>query len=251
MDTLAFLLLLTAGAFVQTITGFAMGLIVMGGVALLGIVELTTAAAVVSLVSLVNVVVALRRNLRAIQLRLVGSMLLGMVPMIFVGVSLLDYLSSENQLLLKVLLGLVILIAGVLLVSKPRPYEQVSGRIPALFAGMAAGVMGGLYGAGGAPVAYLMYRQPLLIQVVRATLLSTFAISTIVRTGFIALEGHLTAQVFGLLVFSVPVVLVMTLVGDRVSPHLPEAGVRRAALWLLMLMGATLIGSGISQLLQG
>lgn len=248
MDTLAFLLLLAAGAFVQTITGFAMGLIVMGGVALLGIIELTTAAAVVSMVSLVNVVVALRRHYRHIHKRLVAAILAGMAPMIFVGVQLLDFLSQENLMLLKFLLGLVIVVAGILLVSKPTPYAQVTGTLPAIATGMGAGLMGGMYGAGGAPTAYLMYRQPLLIQVVRATLLSTFAISTVIRTGFIAVEGHLTNQVGILFAYSVPVVIVMTLIGDKIAPLVPETGVRRAALWLLVGIGGTLMVSGAVEL---
>lgn len=249
MDTFVFLLLLAIGSFVQTITGFAMGLIVMGGVALLGLIELTTAAAVVSLVSMVNVVVALRRTFRFINWPLVSAILMGMFPMIFLGVSLLDYLSSENQLLLKVLLGVVIVTAGFLLVRKPQPYEGVSRRSIGILAGMGAGIMGGMYGAGGAPIAYLMYRQPLLLQAVRASLLSTFAASTLIRTGFVALEGHLTSQVFYLVGLSIPVVVVMTLVGGRVSPLLPDVLVRKAALWLLVLIGVTLIGSGVFEVL--
>lgn len=244
MDTLAFLLLLGAGAFVQTITGFAMGLIVMGGVALFGLIELSSAAAVVSLVSLVNVSVALRRHYRSIYWPMVSALLLGMLPTVFLGVRLLEYLSAENLLLLKSLLGVVILVAGFLLVSKPNPYDQVSNRPVCVLTGMAAGIMGGMYGAGGAPVAYLMYRQPLMIEIVRASLLGTFAMSTLLRIGFISLEGHLTQQVWLLFSFGFPVVVIMTLVGGRVAPLLPDAKVRQAALLLLMLIGTTLILSG-------
>ncbi len=245
MDTLAFLLLLAAGAFVQTITGFAMGLIVMGGVALLGLIELTSAAAVVSLVSLVNVSVAIRRHYRSIQWRMVSALLAGMLPTIFLGVRLLEYLSNENLLLLKVMLGVVILVAGYLLMRKPNPYDSVSSWPVCVVTGMAAGIMGGMYGAGGAPIAYLMYRQPLLIELVRASLLATFAMSTILRIGFISLEGHITQQVLLLFAFGVPVVVFMTLVGGRVAPRLPEARVRQAALMLLILIGATLVLSGL------
>ena len=92
MDTLTFLLLIAMGSLVQTITGFAMGLIVMGGVALLGILELTSAAAVVSLVSMVNILVALRRTYRFIHWPLVKAVIVGMVPMVFVGVRVMDYI---------------------------------------------------------------------------------------------------------------------------------------------------------------
>ena len=57
-----FLILVAIGAMVQTITGFAMALIIVGGVAALGLVDLGASAAVVSLISLVNTVVALRHN---------------------------------------------------------------------------------------------------------------------------------------------------------------------------------------------
>ena len=250
MDSLAFLILIAVGAMVQTITGFAMGLIVMGGVAMLGLIDLTAAAAVVSLVSLVNVTVALRRSYRFIEWKMVVGILLGMTPMIFVGVSLLEYLSGSNLVLLKTLLGVVIVTAGLMLVSKPQPYEAASKPITATGVGMAAGLMGGLYGAGGAPIAYLMYRQPLLIQTIRATLLSTFATSTFIRTGFVWLEGHLTYQVFTLVSLSIPVVVVSTLVGDRVAPKLPDRQVQRLALALLVVIGLSLVLSGITELLD-
>ncbi len=248
METLVFLMLIALGGFVQTITGFAMGLIVMGGVALLGLIELASAAAVVSIVSLVNVVVALRRNYRYIHWPIVSVILLGMFPLVFVGVSLLEFLSNENQLMLKVFLGVVIVTAGLLLISKPHPYEQHSGKLQVFSNGMAAGLMSGMYGAGGAPIAYLMYRQPMLLQAVRASLLSIFALSTIVRTGFVAVEGHLTSLVGYLIAWSIPVIVLATLLGGKLAPLVPDALVRKLALWLLILIGLTLIGSGVSEL---
>ena len=250
MDSLAFLIIIAVGAMVQTVTGFAMGLIIMGGVALLGLVDITAAAAVVSLISLVNVSVALRRTFRFVYIRLVVAILCGMTPFIFVGVVLLDYLSTSNLDLLKMLLGVVIVVAGTLLVSKPQPYEEVSHPTTAVGFGIAAGLMGGLYAAGGAPIAYLMYRQPLMIQTIRTSLLSIFAISTIIRTGMVAVEGHITHQVLILAGMAVPVVIISTLLGDKIAPRLPDQQVRTLALALLVLIGVSLILDGLVKLLS-
>ena len=250
MTTLAFLLLVSLGALVQTITGFAMGLIIMGGAALFGLIDLRAAAAVVSLISLMNVAVALRRTYRFVEREFFLSIVLGMIPMIIIGVLLLDYWSGSNYELLKMMLGLVIVSAGVLLFLKPLAYLQRSPRWLNVLVGCASGIMGGLYGAGGAPTAYHLYRQPLLLQAVRATLLGTFAISTIVRSGFVAVQGHITTEVLWLTGLAMPAVVGMTLLGGVLMPRVPELAVRRFAFLLLILLGGSLVVGGLTQMLN-
>lgn len=242
--TAAFLFLVGLGALVQTITGFAMGLIIMGGVALFSLQDISSAAAVLSLISLMNVAVALRRTYRFVERAFLVPIVIGMVPMIVIGVLLLDYWSGTNYELLKAGLGIMIVSAGILLMLKPSPYERPSGSLVNGLIGVASGLMGGLYGAGGAPTAYHMYRQPLMIHAVRATLLSTFAASTIFRSGFVATQGHITADVLWLTAMSLPVVVVMTMLGNSLLPRVPDQLVRRFAFALLILLGASLVVGG-------
>lgn len=218
-----------------------MGLIIMGGVALFALQDISSAAAIVSLISLMNVTVALRKTYRFVEREFFIPIALGMVPMIIVGVLLLDYWSGTNYELLKAGLGVVIVSAGTLLMLKPTAYVVRSSKAVNVSIGFASGLMGGLYGAGGAPTAYHMYRQPLLIHAVRSTLLATFAISTIFRSGFVAVQGHITIDVLWLTAMAMPVVIVMTMLGNSLLPHVPDSLVRKFAFALLILLGGSLV----------
>ncbi len=244
-DTILFLALVAVGAGVQTTTGFAMGLIIMGGVTALGLAEIEFTAAVVSLISLLNTMVALRHTHRSIDFRYFRRVCLGMIPMLICGVLLLEYLSRESYTLLRTFLGVVIISAGTLMMLKPAPWSRRSSGLAATAVGSAGGIIGGLYSAGGAPLAYFMYRQPIDIIVIRATLLSIFALSTAGRTAAIGVAGHLTGEVLFVAALSVPLVVVVTLVTGRFTKYIPDMLVRRVAFVLLILIGGFLIWSGL------
>lgn len=241
INTAYFLLLVALGAMVQTITGFAMGLIIIGGVAALALVDISLAAAVISLISLVNAGVALRHTYKFVNRSFVLWICAGMVPMIIVGVAILDYLSTNSQELLRMVLGGFIVTAGSLLMLKPEPFEKLSRPVTKLLVGGVGGLMGGTYGAGGAPLAYLMYRQPLDINIVRASLLAIFGLSTLFRTVTIAVAGQLDREVLMLASMSVPVVVIVTVMTSRWAHRVPDALVRRCVFVMLILLGAFLI----------
>lgn len=241
LHTLMFLLLVAIGAAVQTTTGFAMGLIIMGGVTALGLAEIEFTAAVVSLISLVNTVVALRHTHRSIDFRYFRYVCFGMIPLLIGGVIVLEFLSRESYTLLKMLLGVVIIVAGTMLMVKPAPWSRPSGGLAATLVGSAGGLIAGMYSAGGAPLAYFMYRQPIDIMVIRATLLSIFALSTTGRTLVVGVAGHLTAEVIIMAALAVPLVIVVTMVTGRFIRYIPDTLVRRAAFMLLILIGGSLI----------
>jgi uncharacterized membrane protein YfcA len=101
--------------------------------------------------------------------------------------------------------------------------------------------MAGTYGAGGAPFAYLLYRQPLDFNIVRATLLALFAISTLTRTVLVGASGSLSSSVLSLVVLGLPIVLIATLVSVKLGKYLPDTLLRKYTFLLLMLVGAFLI----------
>lgn len=241
LNDIFFLLLVAVGASVQTITGFAMGLIIMGGVVAFGLADIAFAAAVVSFVSLVNICIALRRTYRSIDKTFVISMAIGLVPSVLVGVLLLDYFSAAAYSTLERVLGLVIIAAGTLLMLKPSPFANRSPAWVSALIGTLGGVTGGLYGAGGAPLAYYMYRQPIDLIVIRASLLATFAISTTFRSIVISLNGHVTGSVLLLVMFAVPIVVTVTLVAGKYAHLLPDVLIRRLVYLLLILLGGSLV----------
>lgn len=234
-------MLVALGASVQSITGFAMGLTIMGGVTAFRLADIAFSAAVVSIVSMVNTLIALRRTYKFVDGVFWRSIITGLIPMTVVGVILLHLMSGGFYQALKILLGLVIISAGILLMLKPAPFECRSrpGAVTAM--GCVGGVISGMYGAGGAPLAWLMYRQPIEVNAIRATLLATFFVSTSTRTATIAITGHLSGRILLMSLASIPVVVTTTLITARFAHRVPDKMVRRAVFVLLVLLGAFLI----------
>lgn len=249
INTLLFLAVVALGAMVQTLTGFAMGLITMAGVAVLGIADIAFSAAVVSFVSLVNALVALRKGYRQVDWQLVRWVVTGLLPAMVCGIALLAYLSENYYSLLKLLLGFVIILAGTLLMISPAPFARRSGRFMQSAAGVSGGLLAGLYSAGGAPLAYFMYRQPVELNVIRFSLLAIFAITTSARSVMIGVSGQLNTSILAMSAAAVPLVVLVTLATSRLTPHVPDRLVRVLVFFVLVAVGGFLIfgGAGAGQ----
>jgi uncharacterized membrane protein YfcA len=218
-----------------------MGLIIMTGVALFAITDIAFAAAVVSFISLVNTLVALRKGYRFIDTGYVRWILAGSVPAMALGLLLLAWLSEYYYDLLKLMLGFVIILGGCLLMISPAPREMRSSRLTSFSFGAAGGVLAGLYSASGAPLAYFMYRQPLDINAVRFSLLAVFAATTGIRSIMVAGSGQMTSDIVMTSLLAVPLVIVVTLLTSRVAHLVPDHTVRVMVFMILLLAGLFLI----------
>ena len=151
---LIFLCAIAVGAYIQTVTGFAMGLIIMGITASLQLVPISFIAAVISLTGLTNVVLAVYKEHRHIHWQLIRTLTIGFIPALIVGILLLYYLDKTATLLLQLLLGGVIMLGGVLLMLKPYPNKEPSSPFFTLLAGASSGIMGGLFSTSAPPLIY-------------------------------------------------------------------------------------------------
>jgi uncharacterized membrane protein YfcA len=241
IDTSLFLMLVMLGAYVQTITGFAMGLLIMGGVTILNLAPIAFSAAVVSILSLLNTLLALRYSLKHVHWKSVGYICAGLIPGLLVGFLVLDFLSETAYIWLRRMLGIVIIIAGVLLTLKPEPWARTSGGLAASMTGVAGGLIGGMFSTGGAPIAFFMYRQPREFNVIRATLLTVFAVITFSRTVVVAANDQLSRDILAVSGVAVPLVLITTLVARKISPVSADTTIRKAVFVLLILIGVSLV----------
>ena len=82
-NTVSFLLLVVLGAFVQTISGFALGLVIIVGATILKLELIAFSAAVISLISLVNSSVALRTSYRNIDRHYLTYLCIALLPGLF------------------------------------------------------------------------------------------------------------------------------------------------------------------------
>src|SRR5919107_3161518 len=100
-ELIGFLVLTGAAAYAQTLTGFAFGLITMGGVGLTGLLSLADAAMIVSVLSLVNAAQMLLKGWRDVAWREFAFIMLTSIPMLFAGYWLLGWLARTRADLLR------------------------------------------------------------------------------------------------------------------------------------------------------
>ncbi len=243
------LLLLTGvAAYAQTLTGFAFGLITMGGVGLTGLLSLPEAAMLVSLLTLVNAAQMLTKGWRDVDWRSFGLVMLAGLPCLCLGFFLLDWLAESRADWLRLALGATIIVSSVQLARKPPPLQRPSGPLSFLVFGGIAGVMGGMFSTSGPPVVYHLYRQPLPHVVVRETLVTIFAVNAAFRTGLVAASGPFppAATLSGLL--AVPMVMAATHLARRYPPPLTQRAMRQIVFLLLFLSGVSLGGPALVRL---
>lgn len=238
------LLLFAGGAYIQAVTGFAMGLLVMGGMGVLHLGSITQMAVVVSLLALLNNLLSLRGHCHQIARWELRWLALGLLPTVFLGVWLLERLESGNMSLLRQCLGTVILLGGLLLAFRPKPRSREAGAFSFLLAGAAGGVMGGLFSTAGPPIVYHLYRQPMSLEAIRATLFSIFIFASLIRILDVGLHGRITVEAWMLSALALPVVAVATLLGKRFPPPWSVVTMRRFAFFLLAGLGGGLIWAG-------
>ncbi|AXT74005.1 TSUP family transporter [Vibrio natriegens] len=245
---LAILAAITIGTYFQTVTGFGLGIIVIGLTVSLNLVALPVIAAVVSIVTLFNCLVALVGKPLSGELKIMLALVAGIVPGVIAGVFLLDQLSDSATNILRGLLGIMILAAGLNFMFKPKTLVMRSASTSFLFSGFGSGLTGGLFGMAGPPIVYHLYRQPFSIELVRSTLLMVFACTSASRTAYVYFDGSLGASIIWLSVIAVPLVALVTLVARRYPPPLSNDQLRKLVFGVLMMVGGYLIGTSATSL---
>lgn len=227
-------------AYTQTLTGFALGLIMMGGIGLTGLIPLTDAAVLVSVLVVVNAAQVLLKGWRDIAFRQFFPALGSSILFLGGGYWLLNLMASTSLEGLKILLGTVIIISSIQLSLKPAPMLKVSSPLSFAGFGAIAGVMGGMFSTSGPPLIYHFYRQPLKPATVRETLVAIFAANAILRLGIVAGSGQMPHASFWWSLTAVPVVMVATWLARKFPPPLSPAAMRKLAFVLLFLSGVSL-----------
>jgi uncharacterized membrane protein YfcA len=228
-------------AYVQTLTGFAMGLILVGGVGLSGVMSLPDAAVLISVLTVVNGVVVFARNWHGVAWRELGLSFAGSLLALFAGYALLQVLAEASLDWLRLVLGLVIVVSSLQLLWRPQPLPQRSPAASFAGFGVIAGLMGGMFSTSGPPLVYHFYRQPMPHDTVRKTLLLYFGISGIIRLGMVAASGHVPPLSLWWSLLAIPVVMGVTVLARRWPPPLGQAAMRRIVFVLLMLSGLSLL----------
>jgi uncharacterized protein len=227
-------------AYVQTMTGFAFGLLLMAGVALAHLLSLPDAAVLVSTLALINALQMLSKGWRQVAWRAWAQIVVSSLPVLALSYLLLEWLADTRVAWLKLLLGLVTMASSLQLAGKPAPLAKPSGPGSMLFFGALAGVMGGLFSTGGPPLVYHLYRQPWPAAVVRETLVAVFALNATIRLSMVASTGNIPGPEFWPCLLAIPVVMLGTATARRYPVPLSPTVFRRVVFALLFLSGVSL-----------
>ncbi|MCP5181899.1 MAG: sulfite exporter TauE/SafE family protein [Pseudomonadales bacterium] len=236
-----FLVSALAGSYLQAVTGFAMGLLMVAVMGASGWLPLPLVAAAVSFLALVNIALSLRGRFHFRDRQLLRWLLIGQVCAVGPGVWLLHELDANAQRALALLLGSFITAGALSMLARPHRRAALSGRAGALVAGASGGMLAGLFAASGPVLGWFMYRQPLPLDGIRATLLTFFAVSSTLRIAAVGISGGLTVEVGWLVVGALPLVLLGSWLGRRFPPAASEAGIQRLAFSVLLLAGAWIL----------
>jgi len=238
---LPFLAIIFLGAYVQTVTGFALGMIVMGGVTAFDLAPVLFTSVIISLMALSNGLQALKGNWKELNREAVKYAFFGLVPALAAGVWLLTYMSSELDQLLRILLGATIIAGGLFIMLKPEPLKEPSGPVAFATAGAAGGFLAGMFSMAGPPLVFQFYRQPYSMKCIRLCLLMIFMFCSGLRTVMVGLQGELTLHMFIYAGICLPVVAAATWLGKKYPPPVSDTALRRIAFTLLIAIGGSLL----------
>lgn len=248
----AFLFIAGIAAYIQTITGFAFGLVMMGAIALVGLLPLPDAAVMVGLLTLVNATQMMLHggwhHVARRELRLVLSTSL---PSLCVGYFLLEWLADTRTDALKIALGAVIMASSLQLAVQRKALARRSPDASFIGFGVVSGLMGGLFSTNGPPLVYHFYRQPMPAAQIRETLVAAFGVAQVLRLSLVTATGNIPPPSTLAGAAAVPVVMGMTYAARRWPPQLSAATLRIAVFVLLFLSGLSLALPAALRLLAG
>jgi uncharacterized protein len=203
----------------------------------------------------VGAAVHLRKG--TVNLRLVGLMTLGSVPMAFLGAYLLRLLghASSSQQNAEILLGAALLAGAAAMVARfimdrksgPRTAKVAEVRIrpvPTVLIGMIGGLVVGMtsVGSGSLMIVLLLFTYPLLSagQLVGTDLTQAVPLTVAAALGALAF-GHVEFGVTAsIVVGSVPAVLI----GSLLSSRAPDRYIRPAITFVIFASGLKYVGVG-------
>jgi uncharacterized membrane protein YfcA len=193
-----------------------------------------------------------------VNLRLVGWMVLGSVPMAFLGAYLGNSKSIQGHV--EVALGIALLTGAAAMVlrylldrradtTRDAVVHEVAPRpIPTILVGMVGGIIVGLtsVGSGSLMIVFMLFLYPMLGagQLVGTDLTQAVPLTLSAALGALAF-GHVSFGVtFSLMIGSVPAVLI----GSMISSSAPDRYVRPAIAFVIFASGLKYVGLGTTAL---
>jgi uncharacterized membrane protein YfcA len=244
----AFLLFVALAVYAQSVTGFALALILLGLVGATEVVPLADTVNAVNVMVLTNSVTVLwRRRAFSIE-RALWPALAACLGGGVAGTLLAIWLADSAIQVLRLLLGLSIAVCALMLWRAARPLKAQSPPRAFVLAGTASGLLGGMFSAPGPPLVYLLYRQPWPIARIQESLILFFGMVALLRLALVVPTGEFSLGALRLAAEAIPVVLVVSAVAARRRAPLSPNLLRNLVCVLLVGTGAGMVVGAASAL---
>ena len=244
-----FLLCVALATCAQSLTGFALALILLGLAGLFELAPLPDVANVATVLSLASAAIALRGTHKSLEWPMLRATTTGTLFGVAAGVALLAWLNANVVVVLRLLLGVVVIACAVIVLRRAEPLAQRSSKASFGAFGLLSGLLGGLFSASGPPLVYQFYRQPMALDALRDTLVATLAIGALLRLVLVVGSGQFSARSLMLCLMAAPLAMAITWWLKRHPPAWPRGAVLKLVCALLVFTGVGLIGPALQRLL--
>jgi uncharacterized protein len=219
-----------AAALCQSLTGFGFALVMVPLLSLAWDVKsVVVTSTVLGTITMLPLLVEARRHVR---LAAVAALLAGSLAGIPAGLWILDWINPEA---LKILVGLTVIAASVL-VSWVRDVRVTrAGVIPTVAVGAVSGVLGGSTSMNGPPVVLYLLGTERDVEAFRGTLLAFFLPTGLITIAGMAAVGRVTPDVLRTSAIALPALVIGMFAGMWLKSRVPEELFRLLVLVLLIL----------------
>ncbi|MEQ8673884.1 MAG: sulfite exporter TauE/SafE family protein [Aggregatilineales bacterium] len=235
MDSLLVALIVFFACFVQTATGFGIGLV--GMPLLAATIGLPIARPLMALVSLLNRFIMMARYRDQLTLRAAWRLMFGAAIGIPLGFLLLRTLDSHW---VEVGLGMFVTIYALYALISPQ-IPEMHGHGWALGMGLASGILAGAYNAGGPPVVIYATGQRWEPERFKGNIQGFTLLNSVLVISLHFGEGNYTPDVLTLFLIVIPAILLGLYCGFKVDGLINPVLFRKLVLILLIVLGLSLV----------
>lgn len=243
-----FLLCVVVATLAQSITGFALALILLGLVGVFELVPLADAANVATVLTIANAIIALPRARNAVDWAVWKPTAAGGTVGIVAGVTLLGWLSTNTVMALRLLLGITVAACAFIVLLQTHGLARRSSSISFQVTGLISGLLGGLFAASGPPLVYQYYRQPMSLNTLRDTLVASNAFLALLRLVVVLASGQFGLRSFEMCLAGLPIAMGTTWWVRRHVGRVPRELVLKIVCALLLITGVGLVGPAVTAL---
>jgi uncharacterized membrane protein YfcA len=239
MDFWSFIAPVVAVLFVSALSrgliGFGNALVAMPLLALF--VPIQIASPLVGLANLTGILIILAGTWRSVNFKAAWRLILPCLIGIPIG---LFFLKTADETIVRLVLGVILIGYGLYnLISPNLPYLKTE--VFAYPMGLASGILGGAFNSNGPPIVIYGSLRRWPPESFRATLQGVFLPTNLMVLATHAIGGLWTKDVLKLYAYSLPLMLLATLIGIRFGKRIPKEQFHRIVYGFLVAMGILLI----------